>query len=305
MVWDRTKVKKILLVATRVLVTAAVVVLAVMGGRRLWVHYNVDPWTRDGRVRADVVEVSPDINGLVTDVPVKDGQAVRKGQVLFIIDPSRYELAVGQAEAAVVADQASLAQARRENRRNRALGTLVTTEEVEQGLSKVEELSAQLRGALVERDLAKLNLERTTVRSTVNGVITNLELEPGDYASAGHQVMALLDTDSIYVDGYFEETKLPRIRVGDRANVHLMGVQAVLHGTVVDIAAGIEDRERSASSADLANVTPTFSWVRLAQRIPVRIKLDPVPDDIRLIAGRTATVAIEAPRHRAPEGSRS
>ena len=305
MVWDRTKVKKILLVATRVLVTAAVVVLAVMGGRRLWVHYNVDPWTRDGRVRADVVEVSPDINGLVTDVPVKDGQTVRKGQVLFIIDRSRYELAVGQAEAAVAADEASLAQARRENRRNRTLGTLVTTEEVEQGLSKVEELSAQLRGALVERDLAKLNLERTTVRSTVNGVITNLELEPGDYASAGHQVMALLDTDSIYVDGYFEETKLPRIRVGDRANVHLMGVQAVLHGTVVDIAAGIEDRERSASSADLANVTPTFSWVRLAQRIPVRIKLDPVPGDIRLIAGRTATVAIEAPRHRAAEGSRS
>ena len=305
MAWDRINLRKILLVTTRVLVTAAVVVLAVAGGRRLWVHYNVEPWTRDGRVRADVVEVSPDINGLVTDVLVKDGQAVSKGQVLFIIDPSRYELAVGQAEAAIAADEASLAQARRENRRNQALGTLVTTEEVEEGLSKVEELSAQLRGALVERDLAKLNLERTTVRSTVNGVITNLELEPGDYASVGHQVMALLDSDSIYVDGYFEETKLPRIRVGDRANVHLMGVEVVLHGTVVDIAAGIEDRERSASSADLANVTPTFSWVRLAQRIPVRVKLDAVPDGIRLIAGRTATVAIEVPSHRAREGSRT
>jgi multidrug resistance efflux pump len=305
MAWDRTNVKKLLLITTRVLVTAAIVVLAVVGGRWLWIHYNVEPWTRDGRVRADVVAVSPDINGLVTDVLIKDGQAVRKGQVLFIIDPSRYELAVRQAGAAVAADEASLAQARRENRRNLALGTLVTTEEVEEGQSKVEELSAQLRSALVEHDLAQLNLARTTVRSTVNGVITNLELEPGDYASVGHQVMALLDTDSIYVDGYFEETKLPRIRVGDRANVHLMGVKAVLHGTVVAIAAGIEDRERSASSADLANVTPTFSWVRLAQRIPVRIKLDAVPDGIRLIAGRTATVAIEVPQRRPPEGSRS
>jgi multidrug resistance efflux pump len=198
-----------------------------------------------------------------------------------------------------------LAQARREDRRNLSLGTLVTTEQVEEGRSKVEELSAELRGALVERDLAKLNLARTTVRSTVNGTVTNLELEPGDYASVGHQVMALVDSDSIYVDGYFEETKLPWIRVCDRGNVHLMGVKAVLHGTVVAIAAGIADRERTPTDSDLANVTPTFSWVRLAQRIPVRVKLDPAPDGIRLIAGRTVTVAIEVPRHRPPEGSRS
>ena len=305
MVWHRIDVKKILLAAVRVLVTAAVVAVAVVGGRRLWFHYNVEPWTRDGRVRADIVVVSPDVDGLVTDVCVKDGETVRLGQVLLIIDRSRYELAQRQAEAAVAADEASLAQARRENRRNLALGGLVTTEQVEEGRSKVEELSAQLRAALVASDLAKLNLARTTVRSTVNGVVTNLELEPGDYASVGHQVMAMVDTDSIYVDGYFEETKLPWIRVGDRANVHLMGVQAVLHGTVVAIAAGIEDRERTPTDSDLANVTPTFSWVRLAQRIPVRVKLDPAPDGIRLIAGRTVTVAIEVPHHRPPEGSRT
>lgn len=304
MAWDRIDVKKLLLVTVRVLVTAAAVAVAVIGSRWLWIHYNVEPWTRDGRVRADIVEVSPDVNGLVTDVRIKDGQAVHRGQVLFVIDRSRYELAQRQAEAAVAADEAALAEARRENQRNLALGTLVTTEQVQQGESKVEELKSQLRGALVERDLTQLNLSRATVRSTVNGIITNLELEPGDYASAGRQVMALVDTDSLYVDGYFEETKLPLIRVGDRANVHLMGVKTVLHGTVIAIAAGIEDRERSESSTDLANVTPTFSWVRLAQRIPVRIKLDPVPAGIRLIAGRTATVAIEVPRHRSPEGSR-
>jgi multidrug resistance efflux pump len=155
----------------------------------------------------------------------------------------------------------------------------------------------------VQRDLARLNLERTTVRATVNGIVTNLELQPGDYASAGHQVLAVVDTDAIYVDGYFEETKLPLVQLGDRASVHIMGVKTTLHGSVETIAAGIEDRERSASSSDLANVNPTFSWVRLAQRVPVRIKLDHVPASVRLIAGRTATVAIEVPHGRPPEGS--
>jgi RND family efflux transporter MFP subunit len=283
-------------------VTAGVVALAVFGGRGLWVRYNVEPWTRDGRVRADVVTVSPDVNGLVTDVRVKDGQVVRAGDVLFIIDTARYTLAEREAEASIAADVASLAQARREDRRNGLLGTLVTTEKTEEGAAKVAEIAAQLRADEVKRDVARLNLERTTVRATVNGMVTNLELQPGDYASAGHQVLAVIDTDAIYVDGYFEETKLPLIRLGDRATVRLMGVNVALQGSVETIAAGIEDRERSSSGTDLANVNPTFSWVRLAQRIPVRIKLDHVPDGVRLIAGRTVTVAIEVPRDRPPEG---
>jgi len=243
------------------------------------------------------------VNGLVTEVDVKDGQTVRVGDVLFVIDAARYTLAERQAEAQRAADVASLAQARRENRRNDALGVLVTTEKTEEGAAKVAELAAQLRAAQAQLDVARLNLERTTVRATVNGMVTNLELQPGDYASAGHQVLAVIDTDAIYVDGYFEETKLPLIRLGDRATIRLMGVNAPLTGTVETIAAGIEDRERSSSSADLANVNPTFSWVRLAQRIPVRIKLDHVPDGVRLIAGRTATVAIEIPHSRTAEGN--
>src|SRR5262249_61077728 len=151
----------------------------------------------------------------------------------------------------------------------------------------------------------RLNLERASGRATVDGVVTNVGLQPGDFASAGHQVLALVDTDDIHVDGYFEETKLQQIRVGDGARVHLMGSDAELHGTVESIAAAIEDRERTASSANLANVNPTFSWVRLAQRIPVRIKLDSVSDGIRLIPGRTATVSIDVPRGRPVEGSRS
>jgi RND family efflux transporter MFP subunit len=245
------------------------------------------------------------VNGLVTTVLVRDNQVVHVGQVLFMIDRPRYELALRQAEAAIANSQAALAQARREDQRSRALGTLATTEQVEEGDAKVRELSAQLQAAIVQRDTARLNLERTTVRATVNGIVTNVALQPGDYASVGHQVLALVDTDAIYVDGYFEETKLPQIRVGDRARVHLMGLDTDLSGTVESIAAAIEDRERSASSANLANVNPTFSWVRLAQRIPVRIKLDRVSDEIRLIPGRTATVSIDVPRGRRLEGSQS
>jgi RND family efflux transporter MFP subunit len=288
--------------AGRVLVTLSVLTLALVGGRRLWIHYNLEPWTRDGRVRADIVQVSPDVSGLVTEVRVENNQAVNKDDVLFVLDRPRFELALHQAEASVAAIAVALAQARRENERNRNLTDLATTEQVEEGQSKVDQLVAQLNSARAQRDVARLNLDRTTIRAPVNGIVTNVELRPGDYATVGRQVLALLDTDTIHVDGYFEETKLPWIRVGDRALVHIMGIKATLQGSVESIDAGIEDRERSASSQALANVNPTFSWVRLAQRIPVRIKLDPTTRDIRLIAGRTATVSIVDPPGRRPEG---
>lgn len=288
--------------ALRLAVTILMVALAFFGGRWLWIKYNRDPWTRDGRLRADVVEVSPDINGLVTTIRIKEGQRVRIGDTLFVIDRARYELALAQAEAAIAADEAQLAQAGKEARRNRGLNNLVTTEQTEQTDARILTLRAQLDGARVARDTARLNLDRTIIRATVNGVVTNLELQPGDYATVGRQVLAIVNSDSIYADGYFEETKLPAIRIGDKATVHLMGVQQDLNGTVESIAAGITDRERSASGNALANINPTFSWVRLAQRIPVRIRLDRPPADIRLIAGRTATVSISVPQGRKEEG---
>ena len=286
----------------RLAVTIVMVVLAFFGGRWLWIKYNRDPWTRDGRVRADVVEVSPDINGLVTTIPIKEGQSVRIGDTLFVIDRARYELALAQAEAAVAAEEAQLAQAEREAKRNRGLDTLVTTEQSEETNAKVLALRAQLDGARVTRDIAKLNLARTVIKATVNGIVTNLELQSGDYATVGRQVLAIVNTDSIYADGYFEETKLPAIQVGDKASVHLMGVERDLGGTVESVAAGITDRERGASGNALANINPTFSWVRLAQRIPVRIRLDRPPAGIRLIAGRTVTVSISVPPNRKREG---
>jgi multidrug resistance efflux pump len=279
----------------RILVTAVVVVGALIALRYLWDRYERDPWTRDGRVRADVVQVAPDVSGLVTDVLVRDNQVVKKGQALFVIDQPRFELALRQSEAAVASAQAQVDEAALEDRRNHNLGNLVSTELLQQGQTKLAQAQAALAQAVVAHDTAKLNMERTTVLASVNGYITNFDLRPGNYATAGHPVFALVDSDSIHIDGYFEETKLPRIHIGDRVSVLLMGESRLLYGHVESIAGGIEDRERSPSSDLLSNVNPTFNWVRLAQRVPVRVKLDNPPPDVRLIAGRTATVSVLGP----------
>lgn len=279
-------------VAARICVTLIAVAIALFAARRLWAHYETDPWTRDGRVRADIVQVAPDVSGLVTDVLVRDNQWVKAGTPLFRVDTPRYRLAVSQAQAAVAAQAALLAQARREARRNRTLGDLVAGEVREQGDARVAQLVAALDQARVALSTARLNLARTEVRASVAGIVANLDLRPGDYANAGHREFAIIDRGSLHIVGYFEETKLPRIHVGDPVRVRLMGDDRDIAGHVQSIAGGIEDRERSAGANLLANVNPTFSWVRLAQRIPVRIAIDRLPADLSLVVGRTATVEV-------------
>jgi len=276
----------------RIGVTLILLAASIIAALWMWNHYEVEPWTRDGRVRADVVRVAPDVSGLVTQVLVQDNQRVVKGQPLFIVDAPRFRLAVAEARANVAAARATLAQARREAARNVALGDLVSKEEREQGSARVASGIAALEQAQAATDVAALNLKRTTVSASVNGTVTNLQLRPGDYVAAGSQAMALVDADSLHVDGYFEETKLPRIHIGDPVIVKLMGEREELRGRVESIAAGIDDRDRTSSSNLLPSVTPTFNWVRLAQRVPVRIRLDHVPADVLLIAGRTATVKV-------------
>jgi multidrug resistance efflux pump len=276
----------------RIAVTLLAVAAALAVGWRLWLHYEVEPWTRDGRVKANVVQVAPDVTGQVTAVHVHDNQQVAAGQVLFEIDRARFELALRQAEASEQAARTALAQAIREARRNAELRDLVAQEVREQGVSRVDQARATLAQAVVNRDMAKLNLDRTRVVSAVNGSVTNLDLQTGAYVTASHPVMALVDRDSFYVEGYFEETKLPRIHTGDPVSVSLMGEKQALAGHVDSFAEGIADRDRSTGSNLLPNVNPTFNWVRLAQRIPVRIALDRVPAGVRLVAGQTATVEV-------------
>jgi RND family efflux transporter MFP subunit len=273
--------------------TIVIVVLAVIVAAWLWNHYERSPWTRDGRVRADVVRVTPDIPGLVTEVDVRDNQQVKAGDLLFVIDKPRYSLAIAQADAAIASARATLGQARREAQRDLALGDLVAAEAHEQNVARVATAQAALAQAMTTRESARLNLARTRVTASVNGTVTNLDLHPGDYVAAGQQAMALVDSDSLRVEGYFEETKLSMIRIGAPVTIHLMGEPQPLAGRVESIASGINDATRSNAGNLLPTVDPTFSWVRLAQRIPVRIKLTHVPAGVRLISGRTATVTVQ------------
>jgi RND family efflux transporter MFP subunit len=285
-----------LLALGRFIVTMAAVAVACVLGWRLWQHYEVEPWTRDGRVKADVVQVAPDVTGQVTNVLVRDNQQVKIGDVLFEVDRARFELALRQAEAAELAQRATLDQALKESRRNNDLRDLVSAETREQGSSRVDQLRAALAQAVVARDVAKLNLQRTRVVSPVNGTVSNLDLRAGSYVSAGRAVLALIDSDSYYVEGYFEETKLPAIQIGDAVVVLPMGESLRLKGHVESLSGGVADRDRSTSSNLLSSVNPTFNWVRLAQRIPVRIKLDALPAGARLVAGQTVTVDVQTKR---------
>lgn len=279
----------------RFAVTAIALAAAVYAGWRLWVHYEIDPWTRDGRVKAYVVQVAPDVSGLITAVPVHDNQDVKAGDVLFEIDRARFQLAYDQARAQVRLQQVAHDQAQRDARRNRSLGQLVAAEAQEQSQSKVQQADAGLAQAKVQLNIAKLSLERSRVVAATDGRVTNLDLRVGAYAMTGRPVMALIDAQSFYVEGYFEETKLPNIHEGDGVTVTLMGDSHRIHGHVESIALGIAERERSVGSDMLPNVNPTFSWVRLAQRVPVRIKLGEIPEGVRLVAGQTATVSIDVP----------
>ena len=279
--------------AGRVLFTLVVVLVATAVGWQLWSYYMLEPWTRDGRVRADVVTVAADVSGLISDVFVHDNEKVSKGQPLFRIDQRRFQYALDQAKADAASRQATLDQAKRDLERSKSLSSVaITVQQVEQRQQAVDVDQAELDAANAALEVAKLNLERSTVVAPVNGIVTNFDLLPGRYVNAGAAVFALIDSDTFRVEGYFEETKLRRIHIGEDATVRLIGDSRVLSGHVESIAHGIEDQNRTTSNELLAFVNPTFSWVRLAQRIPVRIKFDNVPPDLLLVAGRTATVSI-------------
>jgi len=280
--------------------TGLIVLVALWAGYKLWDYYFDAPWTRDGHVRADVVPVAPDVSGFVSEVLVRDNQQVQRGDVLFRIDRARYDIALKQAEAVQEGKRAMLDNANADLKRYSSLtpGVVVSTQRMDQVVAIQGSAQAAYDQAVADVALAKLNIERSEVRASVSGIVTNNELRPGAYLTPGKGVMALLDTDTLHVQGYFEETKLQRIHVGDPVNVRLMGSSRALLGKVESVAAGIEDRDRSNGSTLLANVNPTFNWVRLAQRVPVRIALDH-SERSELVAGATATVEVLGPAQHA------
>lgn len=272
--------------------TLVVFAIAVVAALAIWHRYETRPWTRDGRVRADVVRVASDMGGLVTQVLVHDNQRVSAGQLLLVLDQPRFAAALEKADAAASSARATLALARRESTRDNALGNLVASETRERNAAKVDTELAALAQARAEQRVARLNVQRTEVRATTDGIVTNLDLHAGDYLQPGAQALALIDTRSLRIEGYFEETKLGCITEGDAAVARLMGDDHDVRGHVDTIAAGIADDQRSSTHNLLPAVAPTYTWVRLAQRIPVRIRIDDAPPDTRLIVGRTASVTI-------------
>lgn len=280
----------------RVLVTVVVVAAAGVAGWYLWRTYEESPWTRDGRVRVNIVMVAPDVAGAVTDLRVKDNQSVRIGDTLFTVDPARYRLALAQAEAVLAGAKSVLEQRQEEQlRRERLSSASISEEALNQARTATLSAQASYDQAEAALGVAKLNLARTDVRSPVNGHVTNLLVHRGDYATAGRPMVALVDGDSFYVAGYFEETKLRHIQIGDRVSIRLMAYGAPLTGHVDSVARAITDRDNALGNDLIANVNPTFSWVRLAQRIPVRIAIDDIPKGIVLSAGMTATVVVTDP----------
>lgn len=277
----------------RVLITLCLVAVAIWAGYDLWRYYMLSPWTRDARIRADVVVIAPDLSGWVVDLKVHDNQEVKAGDLLLSLDRQRYQAALDKAQAVANTRQQQLRLRDHEAHRRASLGPQAISAELKENAQITADIArGSLKEAQADVALAELNLARSEVRAPRTGQITNLRLAQGNYVTAGQPVMALVDEQSFYVQAYFEETKLPRIRIGAPVKVWLMSEGQALTGHIESISRGITDRNAIPDAQLLANVEPTFNWVRLAQRIPVRIKLDPLPKDMQLSAGMTASVRV-------------
>src|SRR5271154_7352147 len=280
--------------ALPVLATLAAVAVAALLGWGAWQYYMGTPWTRDGAVRAYVVKVAPQVAGEIVSLPIADNQFVHKGDLLMLIDPRNYSIAVRQAQASVEQAQAVADNARAEMIRREKLNDIaVTMEERQTYISQATTAEATYQTALANLEQARINFKRTQVRSPVNGYVTNLTAQLGDYANIGDLQLSVVNSDSFWVDAYFEETELGRIHDGDAATIKLMGYSPLLRGRVQGLARGINVPNAVPYASGLASVNPIFTFVRLAQRVPVRIHIDEVPEGVKLVAGLTATVQIE------------
>jgi multidrug resistance efflux pump len=281
----------------RLIPTLAIVALACVGAYELWVRYMYSPWTRDAKVRADVVTIVPEVAGYVTQLHVRDNQFVHKGDVLLEIDPADYRIALDRAQAQLQSAAAALDYARQDEHRK---GILIPEGTISKDVyQKTSSTLRQSEAALSEDQAAvakaQLDLARTEIRAPVNGFVTNLTLDVGQFASVGVKTMALIDSDSYRIEGYFEETKIPLIKLDQPVEIRLLSGAPALRGHVESMSRGITDRDNSSGPELLANVNPTFEWVRLAQRIPVRIHIDDVPEGVLISSGMTCTVLVATP----------
>jgi RND family efflux transporter MFP subunit len=277
------------------LLTLACVTGAVALGIQMWRAYFEAPWTRDATVRAYVVTMAPEVSGRIVELRVADNQFVHKGDLLMVIDPTDYEIAVVRTDAALQQAKFDAQNIVREAQRREGLAKVdaVALEQLQLFQSNALIARAKIQQATADLHQARVNLERTRIRAPVDGWVTNLLAQLQDFANVGQSEVSLVNADSFWVDAYFEENQLVSIRTGDSVSIQLMGYQSIVRGHVASLSRGIDVANAQPNQQGLATVNPIFTWVRLAQRIPVRIHIDEVPPDVRLAAGLTATVRID------------
>lgn len=276
----------------RILVTVLVVVAAIFAGRWVWNDYMHSPWTRDGRIRADIVTVAPDVSGWVTNLNITNDQVVKEGDLLFSVDQQRYQAALSQSKASTENALYSWQLAKHKYERRTALLSqkAISAEDLESSRISTEIAKANYDLAVAQQATAQLNLDRTQVRAPVSGHIINLNLRQGNYVGQGSSVFAIVRSDSFYVTGYFEETKIPLVHLNQEARITLLSGGKPLTGHVVSIGKAIANTNTQSNAQLLPQIQQTFNWVRLSQRIPVDIKLDPLAEETQLSAGMTATI---------------
>lgn len=274
--------------------TLLVLALAICAGWLMWNYYMQSPWTRDGKVRAEQVDISTQVSGRITQLAVHDNQFVNAGTVLFTLDKTPYEISVLNARAQLEKAQADLAKAQNEaKRRQRLPRNYISAEDLDTANLNVQAAHAAVKVADTALDQAKWQLEQTTIKAPVDGWVTNLSVRVGNYATSGKPVFALIDSHSFYVLGYFEETKLRYIHSGNEAKIILYSDQQPLQGTVESIGRAIYDQSVENAGSLVADVKPSVPWVRLAQRVPVRIRFNSLPVNVTLVSGTTCTVYIQ------------
>jgi len=279
------------------LATTVIIGLAAWAAISLYSRYVQNPWTRDGQVRANIVGIAPRVSGPIIVVAVRDNERVKKGDLLFEIDPNDFQAQVDIAAGQVQNAQATFTQQQQNLHRQTDLyRTHVNAlQDFQNAQDSFAAAQAQLASAKASLELAKLNLGYTKVFAPVDGYVTNMNTSPGTYVTAGVQLMALVDTSSYWIAGYFKESQLPNIKVGQKAIITMMGYETEpFEGVVRSLGWGIyvQDGSGNTGTALLPSISPTIDWVRLPQRFPVRMEVmgqTPVP----LRMGQTVSVAME------------
>jgi multidrug resistance efflux pump len=292
----RDALRRIMVASCKRLATIAFVLIAVLLSLGTWHYYVTAPWTRNGSVRVQVANIAPQISGKIVELRVSDNQFVHKGDVLYVIDPFDFEIAVRISKTLVEQRAADLEVKQAESARRQNLSDLATTPEQQQVYAgNAAEAKAAYEAAQHQLAQAELNLKRTKVLSPVEGYVTNLLLRTGDYALTGVSNISVIDSNSFWIDGYFEETKLARVCVGEPVEAHLMGYSQPIIGHVKTVTRGISVSNAANGIQGLPTVDPVYTWVRLAQRVPVRVAIDSVPPGVPLVSGMTATVTVREP----------